>query len=55
MMERERTADDPKHSTSSVKHGADSVMAWMCKAANGTGTLTFIDEFSESNRMKREV
>ncbi len=40
-MEKERNAHDPKHTTSSVKHGGGSVMAWACMAASGTGSLVF--------------
>lgn len=45
-----------QHKTSSVKHGAGSVMAWTYKAASGTDTLTFIDNFTadRSNRVNIE-
>ncbi len=43
-MEKEGTAHDPKHTTSSVKHGGGSVMAWACMAASGTGSVVFIDD-----------
>ena len=39
IWRRKGTAHDPKHTTSSVKHGGGSVMAWACLAANGTGSL----------------
>ena len=54
---RKGTAHDPKHTTSSVKHGGGSVMAWACMAANGTGSLVFIDDVTanKSNRMNSEV
>ena len=32
-----------KVTTSSVKHGGSSVIAWACMAANGTASLQFID------------
>uniref|UniRef100_A0A8C5MSN8 Transposase Tc1-like domain-containing protein n=1 Tax=Leptobrachium leishanense TaxID=445787 RepID=A0A8C5MSN8_9ANUR len=44
LWRRKGTAHDPKHTTSSVKHGGGSVMAWACMAANGTGSLVFIDD-----------
>ena len=45
VWRRKGTAHDPKHTTSSVKQGGGSVMAWACMAANGTGSLVFIDWF----------
>ncbi len=39
VWRRKGTAHDPKHTTSSVKHGGGSVMAWACMAASGTGSL----------------
>ncbi|MDW1631377.1 transposase, partial [Vibrio sp. Y176] len=36
---REGTAHDPKHTTSSVKHGGGSVMVWGCFAGGQTGDL----------------
>ncbi len=38
------TANDPKHTASSVKHGGGGVMAWTCMAAAGTGSLIFTDD-----------
>ena len=35
---------DPKHTSSSVKHGGGGVMARECLAATGTGTFIFIDD-----------
>ena len=42
---------------SSVKHGGGSVMAWACMAANGTGSLVFIDDVTidKNIRMNSEV
>ena len=36
------SAHDPKHTSSSVKHG--SVMAWACMAASRVSSLIFIDD-----------
>ena len=57
VWRREGTAQDPKHSTSSVKHGGGSVMVWACMAASGTGSLLFIDDVTadKSSRMNSEV
>mgnify|MGYP002715355238 CR=1 FL=1 len=56
VWRRKGTAHDPKHTTSSVKHGGGSVMAWACMAANGTGSLVFIDVTADkSSRMNSEV
>ena len=35
---------DPKHSSSSVKHGGGAVMGWACVTAKSTDTLVFIDD-----------
>ncbi len=42
VWRRKGTAHDPKHTTSSVKHGGGSVMAWACMAASGTGSLVLL-------------
>uniref|UniRef100_A0A8C5Q2J1 Transposase Tc1-like domain-containing protein n=1 Tax=Leptobrachium leishanense TaxID=445787 RepID=A0A8C5Q2J1_9ANUR len=57
VWRRKGTAHDPKHTTSSVKHGGGSVMAWACMAANGTGSHVFIDDVTgdKSSRMNSEV
>ena len=57
IWRRKGTAHDPKHTTSSVKDGGGSVMAWACMAANGTGSLVFIDDVTadKSSRMNSEV
>ena len=44
VWRRKGTAHDPKHTTSSVKHGGGSVMAWACMAANRPGSHVFIDD-----------
>ena len=51
MWRRLGTAHDPKHTTSSVKHGEGSVMAWACMASIGTGSLVFIDDVTEAARL----
>ena len=57
VWRRKGTAHDPKHTTSSVKHGGGSAMVWACMAANGTGSLVFIDDVTadKSSRMNSEV
>uniref|UniRef100_A0A3B5Q0B9 Transposase n=2 Tax=Xiphophorus maculatus TaxID=8083 RepID=A0A3B5Q0B9_XIPMA len=57
VWRRKGTAHDPKHTTSSVKHGGGNVMAWACMAFNGTGSLVFIDDITadKSSRMNSEV
>lgn len=34
----ESMAHDPKHTTSSVKHGGGRVMSWACMTTSGTGS-----------------
>lgn len=55
--EKKGTAHDPKYTTSSVKHGGGSVIAWACMATTGTGSLVFIDDVTNdgSSRMNSEV
>ena len=57
VWRRKGTDHDPKHTTSSVKHGGGSVMVWACMAANGTGSLVFIDDVTanKSSRRNSEV
>ncbi len=53
--EKKGTANDPKHTASSVKHGGGGVMAWACMAASGTDPLNFTDDlmYDDSSRMNR--
>lgn len=44
-------AGDPKHQ----KHGGRSVMGWAGMAADGTGSLLFIDDAGRSIEMSLEV
>ncbi len=56
-MERKKaTANVPKHTASSVKHGGGGVMAWTCMAVSGTGPLNFTDDlmYDDSCRMNLE-
>lgn len=39
VWKRGETARDPKHTTSSVRHGGGIVMAWACMATSGTRPL----------------
>jgi len=41
--EKKGTANDPKHTASSVKHGGGVVTALTCMAVSGTGPLNFND------------
>ena len=33
VWRKKRSAHDPKHKSSSLKHGGENVMAWACMAA----------------------
>lgn len=44
-----------QHTTSSVKHGGGSVMAWACMAANGTGSLVFIDDVTADKSSRKAI
>lgn len=52
-----QSAHDPQHTSSLLKHGRNSVIAWACMAAVGTHSLTFTDAVSHDggNRMNSEV
>ncbi len=56
VEKKKGTANDPKHTASSVKHGGGGVMACPCMAASGTGPLNFTDDlmYDDSSRMNLE-
>ncbi len=56
VWRKKRTAKDPKHTASSVKHGGGGVMAWACMAVSGTGPLNFTDDlmYDDNSRMNLE-
>ncbi len=56
MWRKKGTANDPKQTASSVKHGGGGVMAWACMAVSGTGSLIFTDDliYDDSSRMNLE-
>ncbi len=56
MWRKKGTANDPKHTASSVKHGGGGVMAWACMAVSGIGPLNFTDDlmYDNSSRMNLE-
>ncbi len=41
VWRKKGTANNPKITASSVKHGGGVVMAWACIAVSGTGLLNF--------------
>lgn len=52
-MEKDRSAHDPEHTTSSVKHVGSKAIVLEGTPANGTGSLVFINDVTadKSNRM----
>ncbi len=44
MWREKGTANNPKHTASSVKRGGGVVMAWACMAVSGKGLLNFTDD-----------
>ena len=45
------------HTSSSVKHGGGSIMAWACMVASGVGSFIFCNDVTHdgSSRMNSEV
>ncbi len=56
VWRKKGTANNAKHTASSVKHGGGVVMAWACMAVFGTGPLNFKDDlmYDDSSRMNLE-
>ncbi len=55
--EKKVTANDHKHTASSVKPGRGFVMAWACVTVSGTGPLNFTEDLmydDDSSRMNLE-
>ena len=46
MWRKKGSTHDPKYTSSSVRHGGGSDMAWAGMAASGVGSLIFIDDNS---------
>lgn len=57
MRRRKERSHDPLLTTSSVKHGVGTIITLLCTAANGTGSLLFIDDVAadRSSRINYEV
>ncbi len=53
MWRKKGTANDSKHTASSVKHGGGGVMSCACMAVSGTGPLNFTDDlmYDDSSRI----
>ncbi len=56
MEEKKGTANDHKHTASSVKPGRGFVMAWVCMTVSGTGPLNFTEDlmYDDSSRINFE-
>ncbi len=54
--EKKGTANDPKHTSSSEKHGGGVVIAWACMTVSETDPLNFTDDliYDNSSRMNLE-
>ncbi len=53
--EKKGTANNPKITASSVKHGGGVVMAWACMAVSGTGPLNFTDDLMYDDRSRMNL
>lgn len=53
MWQRKGSDHDQKHSTSSVKHGGASAMAWARMAASRNGSIRYIDDVTPDKSSRK--
>ena len=52
MWRSKGSIHDPKHTSSSLKQGGGSVIAWACMAGSGVGSLIFINDVTHDGRVE---